>query len=92
MLKRGLFVFVFINSISNIFAADYYVSPTGSATWSQSADINTSCSLDTANSHVRAGDKVYLKAGEYGTYIAPLNTGKSDLERITYLRQVIHIV
>lgn len=84
MLKRGLFVFVFINSISSILAADYYVSPTGSATWSQCTNINTPCSLDTANSNAQAGDTVHLRAGTYKTYIAPGKSGKSDFDRITY--------
>ncbi len=84
MLKRGLLVFVFINSVSGVMAVDYYVSPTGSAPWSQCTNINTPCSLDTANSHVRAGDTVHLRAGTYGAYIAPGTSGKSDLDRITY--------
>ncbi len=84
MKKTGLFVLIFISSISGIFANNYYVSPSGSATWSQSTDINTPCPLHTANSHVRAGDTVYLRAGIYDIYIAPDASGKSDSERITY--------
>lgn len=75
---------MFLYSLSSILAADYYVSPTGSATWSQSSNINTPCSLETANANVLAGDTVCLRGGIYGTYIAPLNSGKSDKGRITY--------
>ena len=84
MLRIGLFVLALLNAVSSIWAADYYVSPTGSTTWSRCTDIHTPCSLDTANTHAQAGDTVHLRAGTYGTYIAPINSGTSDLSRITY--------
>jgi len=84
MLKTGLLVFALMIAASCVMAADHYVSPTGSAPWRQSTDITTPCSLDTANAHARAGDTVRLRAGTYGTYIAPGESGTSERERITY--------
>ncbi|MDH5570151.1 MAG: hypothetical protein OEY89_00200 [Gammaproteobacteria bacterium] len=51
-------------------AATYYVSPTGSATWSNCRsdtpiDGNAACSPSTAMENVRAGDTVYFRAGNY---------------------------
>ena len=40
MKKTGLFILAFITSISGIFAEDYYVSPTGSATWKQGQGLS----------------------------------------------------
>jgi len=84
MRTTGIFILVIITYASGIFADDYYVSPTGSATWPQSTNINTPCSLDTANVSVRAGDTVHLRTGTYDAYIAPGASGTSDSERITY--------
>ena len=47
------------------FAATHYVSPTGSATWANSANINTPCSIATANANAAAGDLIYLRGGNY---------------------------
>ncbi|MBN1293197.1 MAG: T9SS type A sorting domain-containing protein [Candidatus Latescibacteria bacterium] len=84
MKYTGFFVLVFITSISTLFAEDYYVSSTGTATWSQATDINTPCSLNDANINVQAGDTVHLRTGTYDTYIVPGSTGLSDSKRITY--------
>jgi len=46
-------------------AAVYYVSPSGSAAWTQCTNINMPCSLNTANINAQAGDTVYLKGGTY---------------------------
>ena len=59
-------------------AATYYVSPSGSASWNQCTNINTPCLLSIANSNVVAGDTVYIRAGTYNisdSGINPLNTG-----------------
>jgi len=79
-----LFILLYISLAGSASAADHYATPTGYAAWAQSTGSRTPCSLDTANAHVRAGDTVYLIAGEYGSYIAPVHSGKSDADRITY--------
>ena len=59
-----------------ISAADYYVSPIGSASWSECTDISIPCSLNTANQNAQAGDTVYLRGGTYsGININPSNSG-----------------
>ncbi len=64
--------------IQTIFPAVHYVGHDGTATWEQSTDISTPCSLPTANTNVSAGDTVFLKAGTYtGDYINPKQTGES---------------
>ncbi len=83
MYKIGLIAFLFLFP-SVVMAAEYYVSLDGAATWSQSLDIETPCSLDTANANARAGDTVCLRSGEYGIWIQPTSSGKSDRERILY--------
>ncbi|MCE5252533.1 hypothetical protein LLG96_20210 [bacterium] len=85
MMKKVLCMVAFLGiTVSGLFAAEHYVSPSGTATWSQSANIMTPCALDTANAYVQAGDTVYLRAGVYESHIAPVRSGKSDTERITY--------
>jgi hypothetical protein len=65
--------------ITPTFSAVHYVSSDGTATWEQSVNINTPCSLPTANANVGAGDTVCLKEGTYnGDYIKPNQTGESD--------------
>jgi hypothetical protein len=59
-----LFTLIF-SSVS--FAGTHYVSPTGSATWANSTDIATPCSLITARSNVVAGDIVNLRGGTYSS-------------------------
>ncbi len=65
-------------------AATYYVSPTGSASWSSCTNINTFCSLSTANMNAVAGDVVYIRAGEYTTSLKPTNSGSSLDNTITF--------
>jgi len=46
-------------------AENHYVSTTGSATWEQSTNISTPCSITTAGHSAVAGDTVYVRAGTY---------------------------
>ncbi len=62
----------------------YYVSPTGTASWSDCQNIATPCSLSTANVNLDAGDTVYLRGGTYNTRIAPTNSGTSSSNKIIY--------
>ena len=65
-------------------AADYYVSPSGSASWSQCMNINIPCSLATANANAHAGDNVYLLGGTYENgLIYPSRSGTPG-DRIVY--------
>ncbi len=65
-------------------AGEYYVSPTGSAQWSQCTNINTPCSPATAMKYARAGDTTYFRGGVYSItggltpyhgLLEPSNTG-----------------
>ena len=62
-------------------AAIYYVSPSGSATWSQCTNINTPCNVTTGMSNAVAGDTVYFRGGTYlvasGSRYSPKNSGIS---------------
>jgi hypothetical protein len=48
-----------------VLAATHYVSPAGSASWSQSQNISQPCSASTAMSNATAGDLVYFRGGTY---------------------------
>ena len=50
-------------------AAEYYVSPSGSANWSECLNIDTPCSAQTSMANAVAGDTVYFRNG---TYLAPI--------------------
>ncbi len=40
--------------------------------------------MQVANTNAAAGDTVYIKAGTYNSYIAPVNSGTSAANTITY--------
>ena len=62
----------------------YYVSPSGTASWTQCTDINTPCSFSTANVNAIAGDTVNFRAGTYsGTKLEPSNSGTAQ-NKITF--------
>ena len=84
-MKKSVFlIFVFWFLIIGIVsAADYYVSPTGSTSWSQCTNIGTPCSLSTANTYAKAGDTVNLRGGTYQQTINPANKGL-ETNRIVY--------
>jgi hypothetical protein len=89
MQKNNMFLLsqtaVFI-AIACAYAAVHYVSPSGTATWTQSIDKNTPCSLPTANTNSSAGDTVYLRGGAYSNIgsISPAYSGTSENSRIVY--------
>ena len=56
---------MFFIASKNSLAADYYVSPAGSASWSACLNINTPCSWQTAMANAVAGDTVYFRGGTY---------------------------
>lgn len=47
------------------YAAIYYVTPNGNATWPACTNINTPCSPGSAMTNVREGDTVYFRGGDY---------------------------
>ncbi len=77
-MKRGLMVMVcLVFFVSFVSATNYYVSPAGSASWASCTNINTPCSLSTANSNAVADDVVYLRGGTYSTSLNPTNSGSA---------------
>ncbi len=88
------FSFIFL-SMENSYADTHYVSPSGTAAWAASTNINTPCSVTTAMSNAQSGDLVYFRGGTYnytgpagptgGTY-HPVNsgTGDADNQRIIF--------
>lgn len=67
-----------------VFPAVHYVSTNGTGTWAQSTNENTPCSMPVANTNASAGDTVYIKAGTYNNYIAPVHSGTSAANAIIY--------
>jgi hypothetical protein len=66
----------------------YWVDDNGIASWANCEGVTplsgtVACSLATANSNASAGDVINLRAGTYGTGIAPSNSGTSG-NVITY--------
>lgn len=67
------------------YASIHYVSPSGTAMWEESTNINTSCSASTAMLNASAGDIVYFRGGIYNlgedsSYhgsLEPSNSGSS---------------
>ncbi len=84
-MKRGLMVMVcLVFLVSFVSATNHYVSPSGSASWSLCTNINTPCSLSTANSNAVADDVVYLRGDSYtGSALQPAHSGSSG-HPITY--------
>ena len=80
---RTAFILVLLIGLPWCLAGTYYVSPTGSASWSNCINEAAPCSLATANSNAKAGDIIYLKEGTYTTEIAPAASG-TQAGRITY--------
>ncbi len=88
MIKRGyllvILILVLLMLTGTASATDHYVSPAGTASWSQCTSLGTPCSLGTANQNAQAGDTVYLTGGVYDEYIKPANSGTSDSNRIIF--------
>ncbi|MFH1787489.1 MAG: right-handed parallel beta-helix repeat-containing protein [archaeon] len=78
-MKRGnyfILILMIVLASGLVSATYYYVSPTGTATWSSCTDINTPCSLSTANANAKAGDTIYIRGGTYiNGAIQPTNSG-----------------
>jgi hypothetical protein len=68
--------FLSIGNANISYAADHYVAASGSASWTNSMNISTPCSLVTAFANASAGDTVYLRGGTY-TISSLLKTNKS---------------
>lgn len=59
-----LAIFLCISSGAAL-AGDYYVNPTGSASWANCTSIGTYCSPQAAMQNAMAGDTVYFRGGTY---------------------------
>jgi hypothetical protein len=77
-----VFILLLFTGISQ--AADYYVSPTGSAQWSACANINTPCSGKTAMENAVAGDVVYFRGGVYNPIADPVQQWLDMPEQFRY--------
>ena len=84
MENRVLFVLCFITIFTfPLSAGTYWVSPTGTASWanckSQSPLSGTAaCGMAIANVNAAAGDTVWIRGGNFGTGVAPANSGTSS--------------
>lgn len=58
------------------YAVDHYASPSGFATWANSTNINTPCSISDAFGNADSGDTIYLRGGTY-TITVPLETANN---------------
>jgi len=66
-------------------AATHYVADDGSASWANSTNRSTPCSMATANSSASAADTVIILDGSYTSVgIAPSNSGTSTSARIIF--------
>jgi hypothetical protein len=79
MEKRVLILVLLVFCLGGVLAGEYYVSPSGSASWSGcKSSSGPYCSLDVANKNAVAGDVIYLTKGEYvNQQIDPLNSGST---------------
>ncbi len=84
-----LVLIIFGNSI--VKADTYWVSPTGTATWSAAKSAvplngTNCCNIETANENATAGDTVYIRGGFYNNdiFINPKNNGTSWENQITF--------
>lgn len=90
-------VFMILLCMVTVQAGTYYVSPTGSATWTSATNISTPCSVSTAFANARSGDIVLFRGGTYSVpakntsdtyhgYYEPANsgTGDADVNRIIF--------
>lgn len=84
-IKHALALFLTFLSCQ-VMAANYYVGATSSGDKS-GRDVNNLIDLATVNQKLIAGDNAYLldSRGKYNTKIEPVNSGESELKRISYL-------
>ena len=71
------FCVLFLLVTQSAWAADHYASPTGSASWANSTNISTPCSLATVWSSATAGSTIYFREGtyEWNTRVTPSGSG-----------------
>lgn len=65
-------------------SADYYVSPTGTATWAACTTINTPCGGKTAAINAVAGDVVYFRGGTYDPASDPVKEWVDTSDSLKY--------
>jgi hypothetical protein len=79
-----LLITLTVGTINTAGAAIHYIRPAGTATWVQSTNRATPCTMSIANSNAAAGDTVCIAAGTYHAYIAPTHSGSAG-HPITYI-------
>lgn len=67
-------------------AADYYVSPTGTATWAECTNVNTPCGGKTAAINAVAGDTIYFRGGTYDPASDPVQEWIDRPDSLKYER------
>jgi len=86
-MKRVLLIIILIFIPSLCLAGtSYYVSPTGTYSWGQCTNINTPCSVTTAEQSASSGDVVYFRGGTYtNETLTPANDGSGIGNEITFI-------
>ena len=95
MKKHILYIFsVWIFILLPVWAwgTDHYVSTDGSASWGDSINPATPCSVETAKANAVSGDRILLADGIYNAVIDSANsgTGTDDSHRIIWQAQNRH--
>jgi len=85
MMLKYLILLIQFFLINTLLAQTYYVSPSGNASWSAATDINTPCSLSTANDNVSAGDTLLLRGGTYTTTLNPDGGSGTATESMVFM-------
>ncbi len=70
-MRTSIYLIGFILLVVKLQAQSHYVSPTGTASWTQATNVSTPCSIETANDNFTAGDTVYYRGGTYYSGITP---------------------
>ncbi|MDH5179034.1 MAG: right-handed parallel beta-helix repeat-containing protein [Gammaproteobacteria bacterium] len=79
-----------VSALSNLAIAPatnvntYYVSPAGTASWAECANINTPCSGKTAVQNAMAGDTVYFRGGTYDPAADPVQAWLDTADNLKY--------
>jgi len=82
-MKKYFMPFLILLISTTCFGATHYVSSDGTATWENSTNIESPCSLGNANANADDDDVVFLRGGTYNTHIFPANNGSAE-HIITY--------
>jgi hypothetical protein len=80
-----IFSVLFLIGYWHVSAATYYIDGgTGNDTCTGLSESLAWKTITKANQTLTAGDRVFIKAGTYNDYIAPVNSGTSPIDAITF--------